>query len=647
MIDIRNLSVQFTGENLFEDVNFRIHRNDKIALVGSNGKGKSTLLKLLIDIEKPESGVIVKQKGIRIGYLPQDLIAFKGRSLFDEVKSSMLEIQVLIERENEILHQLNSTSIEQDDRHELLNLLGDLHHRKDELDFYSTESRIEKVLIGLGFKEKDFFRKTEEFSGGWQMRIQLAKILLANNDLLLLDEPTNHLDIDTLEWLVKFLQNFSGALIIVSHDRYFINSITNKTLEIFNNKVDFFPGNYDHYLKFKTERDSQLVELQKNREKKVKEIERFIERFRYKNTKAKQVQSRIKMLEKMDSVELIEQEKKIELHFPEPPRSGVVPVELKNISKSYEELEVLKDVNLSIERGEKIAIVGVNGAGKTTLAKIIGSKILPTKGHLVHGGNTIVSYYEQEVADSLNPEHDLIDALEEVNEELSPGQLRKILGTFLFSGDDVFKKIKVLSGGEKSRIALARLLLTKSNFIILDEPTNHLDYSSKEILQKALIKFSGTMIIVSHDIDFLKPVITKVYEIRNHNVNIYYGGMEYYLAKRNEMYQKEVDSDEESSFEKINRKDQKRIDAELRQQKFILTKDLKKELDVCEREIKTLEEMKTNLENELADPAVFSNPSSARDKNIEYEKIKNLLEDEYNQWTELSNKLEGIEQNFK
>lgn len=647
MIDIQNLSVQFTGENLFEDVNLRIHRSDKIALVGSNGKGKSTLLKLLIDIEKPECGVIVKQKGIRIGYLPQDLIAFKGRSLFDEVKSSMLEIQVLIERENEILHQLNSTSLEKDDRNELLNLLGELHHRKDELDFYSTESRIEKVLIGLGFKEKDFYRKTEEFSGGWQMRIQLAKILLANNDLLLLDEPTNHLDIDTLEWLVIFLQNYSGALIIVSHDRYFINSITNKTLEIFNNKVDFFPGNYEHYLKFKSERDAQLVELQKNREKKVKESERFIERFRYKNTKAKQVQSRIKMLERMDSVELIEQEKKIELHFPEPPRSGVVPVELKNISKSYEELKVLADVNLSIERGEKIAIVGANGAGKTTLAKIIGSKIPHTKGNLVHGSNTIVSYYEQEVADSLNPDHDLIDALEEVNEELSPGQLRKILGTFLFSGDDVFKKIKVLSGGEKSRLALARLLLTKSNFIILDEPTNHLDYSSKEILQKALIEFSGTMIIVSHDIDFLKPVITKVYEIRNHNVNIYYGGIEYYLTKRNELYQKEVDSDSSSSLEKINRKDQKRIDAELRQQKFILTKDLKKELDICEKEIKTLEEMKINLENELADPAVFSNPSSARDKNIEYERIKKLLEEEYNQWTELSNKLEGIEQNFR
>jgi ATP-binding cassette subfamily F protein 3 len=647
MIDIRNLSIQFTGENLFEDVNIRIHRSDKIALVGSNGKGKSTLLKLLIDAEKPESGEIVKQKGIRIGYLPQDLIAFKGKSLFDEVKSSMLEIQTLIDRENEILFQLNSHSTDTADRQELLNSLGELHHRKEELDFYSAESRIEKVLIGLGFKEKDFFRPTEHFSGGWQMRIQLAKILLANNDLLLLDEPTNHLDIDTLEWLITFLQNYNGSLIIVSHDRYFVNSITNKTLEIFNNRVDFFPGNYEHYLRFKVERDAQLIELQKNREKRVKEIERFIERFRYKNTKAKQVQSRIKMLDKMDSVELIEQEKKIELNFPEPPRSGIVPIELKNISKSYGEIEVLNDVNLSIERGEKIAIVGANGAGKTTLAKIVGSKIPPTKGNLIYGNNTLVSYYEQEVADSLNPDHDLIDALEEVNEELSPGQLRKILGTFLFSGDDVFKKIKVLSGGEKSRIALARLLLTKSNFIILDEPTNHLDFSSKEILQKALIRFSGTMIIVSHDIDFLKPIITKVYEIRDHKVNVYYGGIEYYFMKRNELQQQEFSSEKSLFQDKFARKNQKRIDAEIRQQKFNLTKDLKKELELCEKEINTLEEFKIKLETELADPVVYSNPSTAKDKNIEYDKIKELLEEEYNRWTELSNKLEGIEQTFK
>lgn len=647
MIDIRNLSIQFTGENLFENVNIKIHRKDRIALVGSNGKGKSTLLKLLMDFEKPESGEIVKQKGLRIGYLPQDLIAFKGRTLFDEVKSSLLEIHSIIESENEILNNLNSELIDDEERQELLNALGELHHRKDELNFYTAESRIEKILEGLGFKKKDFHRSTDEFSGGWQMRIQLAKILLAENDLLLLDEPTNHLDIDTLQWLIEFLISYKGAIIVVSHDRHFVNSITDKTLEVFNNQINFYPGNYEHYLNFKDERDIQLKEMQKVLEKKIKETERFIERFRYKNTKAKQVQSRIKMLERMDTVELIEQEKKIEIRFPDPPRSGVLPVELKNISKSYGNLEVLKSVNVAIERGEKIAIVGVNGAGKTTLAKIIGSKISPTGGEILYGHNTIISYYEQEVADSLNPENDLIDSLEEINDELTPGQIRKILGTFLFSGEDVFKKIKVLSGGEKSRVALARLLLTKSNFIILDEPTNHLDFSSKEILQKALLNFSGTMIIVSHDIDFIRPIADKVYEIRNGNVNVYYGGIDYYLNKRLELHGLDSGEDKNEAKEKLTRRDQKRIDAELRNQKFNLTKDLRRDLDNCEKEIRILEEFKLKIEAELADPEIYSNPTLAKNKNIEYDKTKQLLEEEYNRWTDLSNRLEEIEENFK
>lgn len=647
MIDIRNLSIQFTGENLFENVNIKIHRKDRIALVGSNGKGKSTLLKLLMDFEKPESGEIVKQKGLRIGYLPQDLIAFKDRSLFDEVKSSLLEIHSIIQSENEILNNLNSETIDDEERQELLNALGELHHRKDELNFYTAESRIEKILEGLGFKKKDFHRSTEEFSGGWQMRIQLAKILLAENDLLLLDEPTNHLDIETLQWLIEFLNSYKGAIIVVSHDRHFVNSITDKTLEVFNNQINFYPGNYEHYLNFKDERDIQLKEMQKVREKKIKETERFIERFRYKNTKAKQVQSRIKMLERMDTVELIEQEKKIEIRFPDPPRSGVLPVELKNISKSYGNLEVLKGINVAIERGEKIAIVGVNGAGKTTLAKIIGSKISPSGGEILYGHNTIISYYEQEVADSLNPENDLIDSLEEINDELTPGQIRKILGTFLFSGEDVFKKIKVLSGGEKSRVALARLLLTKSNLIILDEPTNHLDFSSKEILQKALLNFSGTMIIVSHDIDFIRPIANKIFEIRNGNLNVYYGGIDYYLNKRLELHGLDSMEDKNITKDKLTRRDQKRIDAELRNQKFILTKDLRRDLDNCEKEIRILEEFKSTIEAELADPEIFSNPISAKNKNIEYEKTKQLLEDEYNRWTELSNRLEEIEENFK
>ncbi len=644
MIEIKNLSIQFTGENLFENVNVRIGKHDKIALVGSNGTGKSTLLKLIYGIEKPESGDILRQKGIRIGYLQQDLISSKGQTLFKEIKSALPDIHSLEEREKEIIEGLNESDISEADREELVEELGEIHHKKEEIDFYSADSRIEKVLGGLGFEQEDFNRNTKEFSGGWQMRIQLAQILLAENDLILLDEPTNHLDIDTLTWLEDFLNAYKGSLIIVSHDRHFINSVTSKTLEVFDKQIGFFPGNYSSYLKFKDERDIQLRVQQKTQEKKIRETEKFIERFRYKATKAKQVQSRIKQLEKLDTISIAEEEKKIVLHFPEPPRSGVVPVELRQVAKSYGDLKVLSDVNFLIERGDKIAIVGPNGAGKTTLAKIIGGKLVPSSGEVLYGHNALLSYYEQEVADALNPEDDLIDSLEEINNELSAGQLRSILGSFLFSGDDVFKKIKVLSGGEKSRVALARLLLTKSNFIILDEPTNHLDYSSKEILKHALQEFTGTLLIVSHDIDFLDSITNKVIEIKNQQVKVIPGGIGYYLAKR-----KEEQSENEivNAEPKGSRKDQKRMEAEIRQQKFILTKDLKTSLGKCEKEIERLEKEKNQIEQELADPKIFSDPKSAKQKNLDYEKTKSELEIEYDRWTDLTDRIEEIEDSFK
>ncbi|MDP3583386.1 MAG: ATP-binding cassette domain-containing protein [Ignavibacteria bacterium] len=335
MIDISNLSIQFTGENLFEGVNLRISRHDKIALVGSNGTGKSTFLKLLYGIEQPETGTIRKQKGIRIGYLPQDIIAFRGQTLFNEVKTSLPDIRSLDEREKLVLENLNDQTISEEDRAEVLEELGEIHLRKDQIDFYSADSRIEKVLMGLGFRERDFFRRTEEFSGGWQMRIQMAKILLSQNDLILMDEPTNHLDIDTLGWLVDFLQSSDAALLIISHDRHFINSVTNRTIEVFDRQINFYSGNYSQYLVYKEEREKQLLALQKNREKRKKEIEGFVERFRYKASKARQVQSRVKQLEKIETIDLASDEKKIELRFPDPPKSGVVPVEIKNLNHSY------------------------------------------------------------------------------------------------------------------------------------------------------------------------------------------------------------------------------------------------------------------------------------------------------------------------
>jgi ATP-binding cassette, subfamily F, member 3 len=646
MIDIRNLSVQFTGENLFEDVNLRISRHDKIALVGSNGTGKSTFLKMLYGLELPESGEIKKQKGIHLGYLPQDIIAFKGQSLFNEIKSSLPDITSLDQREKEILDDLTSANLSEEDRQEILEELGEIHHRKDQIDFYSADSRIEKIILGLGFAEKDFFRRTEEFSGGWQMRIQMAKILLSENDLLIMDEPTNHLDIDTLGWLIEYLQNSEVALIIVSHDRHFINNVTAKTLEIYDHQINFYSGNYLQYLNYKDEREKQLVALQKNREKRVKELETFIDRFRYKSTKAKQVQSRIKQLDKIETIELADEEKKIGLRFPDPPRSGSVPVELIGISHAYGTTDVFKNVSLQIERDDKIAIVGPNGAGKTTLTKIISSRITPKSGNVLLGHNAMLSYYEQEVADSIDPEFDLIDALEDMNNNLSAGQIRGILGSFLFSGEDVFKKVKVLSGGEKSRVALARLLLTKANVIILDEPTNHLDFSSKAILQEAFINFSGTLIIVSHDIDFLKPVVNKVLEIRNNSVKIYPGGIDYYLQKRQELIEQSHNEVRDQTEEKSTRRDQKRLEAELRQKKYKATKDLRNKLEKLEKEISRLEELKKTLELELSSEKIFSNPLLAKEKNQDYDKSKSQLEAEYDKWSNLCNKIEGIEKEF-
>ena len=354
------------------------------------------------------------------------------------------------------------------------------------MNLYSAEYKIEKILTGLGFAEKDFRRLTDEFSGGWQMRIAMAKLLIAQNDLLLFDEPTNHLDLDSLQWMIGYIQSFKGSMIIVSHDKNFVNLTTNRTWEIFLRKINPYNGKLNDYLKYKEERDQQLINQRDNQQKKIKDTQRFIERFRYKSTKARQVQSRIKQLEKIELVEIPDDEGKVNIRFPKPPPSGVFNVELNGIHKSFGEMKLFDGIDFRVNRGDKIAFVGPNGAGKTTLAKIIAGKIDINKGERINGHNNIISYYSQDVADSLNPEFDLIETLDSVGSDKSIGQLRTLLGAFLFTGDDVFKKVGVLSGGEKSRLALAKILLSPSNFIILDEPTNHLDYSSKKVLQQAL-----------------------------------------------------------------------------------------------------------------------------------------------------------------
>ncbi|MFH2030916.1 MAG: ABC-F family ATP-binding cassette domain-containing protein [Bacteroidota bacterium] len=646
MIDFINVSIHYTGEDLFDCASFKINKGDKIALVGSNGCGKTALLKLIYGVESPTSGTISRQNKISIGFLPQEFINTSIKSLFDEVRSSMTKIIELEKIEEEIHETINNADITEDQRNDKILKLGEIAHKKEELDYYSVDSRIEKILMGLGFDEAKFGNPVKQFSGGWQMRIELAKILLGSHDIILLDEPTNHLDIDSLQWLINFLSNYNGALMIVSHDRYFVNMLTSRTLEIFNTKLTFFDGNYDKYLKLKEERDRQLLSDFKNQERVIKATESFIERFRYKATKARQVQSRIKQLEKIERIELPDFEKNIDIKFPDAPNCSALQVEVENVSKSYGANLVFQNANLQIERGDKIAFVGPNGAGKTTFAKILAKKTNYDSGKILIGTNVLISYYAQEVTETLDLSKDILDTLAESAPDYTPGKLRALLGSFLFTDDDVFKKIGVLSGGEKSRVALAKILLRQSNLIILDEPTNHLDHDSKKILHKALMDFKGSLIIVSHDIDFIRPLVNKVLELNKTHVNLTHGGIDYYLEKKADASRFGERNAKSNSGKKVDKKDLRRIEAELRQSRFKATKNIRQVIEKLEAEIERLEALKDNLEKELSDPKIFSIPEFAKAKNFEYDKIKSNLNNVYSKWTEKSEKLESIEKQF-
>lgn len=647
MIDLVNLSIQFGGKYLFRNVNYKINSGDKLSLVGANGTGKSSLLKIISGQIQPESGTVAKQKRISIGYLPQEQINHKGKSLVEEAKTALTDIIFLRNKEIEITELLKNDNLSDEEKMDYAMQLGEVHHRLEELDSYSAESRIEKILIGLGFEEKDFDKLTNEFSGGWQMRIALAKILISQNDLLLLDEPTNHLDLDSLAWLIQFLKAFKGALLIVSHDKHFVNSVTTKTLEIYLNKFNTFNGNYDSFIKYKEERDIQTEALFEQQQKKIKEQEKFIERFRYKASKAKQVQSRVKMLEKVELIELPDKADSIEIRFPEPIKSGKVVLTLKNIFKSYGNNKVFENLDFEILRGDKIAFVGPNGAGKSTLSKIISNATTIDGGERIEGHNVSIAFYAQDVADSLNPELDILETIDEASENKTIGQLRSLLGSFLFSGDDVFKKVGVLSGGEKSRVALAKILLTRANLILLDEPTNHLDFNSKLVLQKALLEFSGSLILVSHDIDFLRPIANKVVEIRKGEVKIFPDGIDYYLEKRELFNFKVTTNTSKNETSQINRKEQKRIEAELRQNKFKAVKDLKKKIEIIEREIEKNENEEKRLEVLLADSETYNDIKNYNKLLNDYKTVKEKLEKYLLEWEEIAKNLSEIEEEFR
>ncbi|HOJ37618.1 MAG TPA: ABC-F family ATP-binding cassette domain-containing protein [Ignavibacteriales bacterium] len=648
MIDIIDLSVQFGGKYLFQNVNLKINKNDKIALVGSNGAGKSTFLKVLLGEIQPETGKVHKRKNLAIGYLPQEFINHSQNTLFNEVFNSHQTLNYLKTKEVDLNNLLNETTDEYE-RLEIIEALGEIHNQ---LEFYNEEkikADIEKILIGLGFNEKDFTRTVDEFSGGWQMRIELAKILSSYNDIILFDEPTNHLDIDTLQWLIDFLKSYNGALIVISHDIYFVNSVTNRTLEIFANKMSFFNGTYNQYLNFKKERDEQLYKQYELQQKKIEDTKKFIDRFRYKATKAKQVQSRIKQLEKIELIELPDYENHIKIKFPPPDRIPKVLISLENVTKFYDDVLVFKDINFTIEKNDKIAVVGPNGAGKSTLTKILTNSTDITSGRIIKSELTEISYFSQDVTEYLDAEQTVFDNIYFSGVDLNLTAIRTLLGSFLFSDDDIEKKVKVLSGGEKNRLALCKMLLSSANLIILDEPTNHLDVNSKRVLQEALIDFSGAVLIVSHDVDFLRPIANKVLELRDHNAKLFVGGIDYYLEKRQQnkletQTQKEKISKDDNI---LNKKDIKRIEAEIRQKKYREKKEYQEKYEKIEKEIQIIEEKINQIENFLANPENYNDHNKILNANQELLELKEKYDNLFINWTELSEILENIEEKYQ
>lgn len=533
MLNVHNLSVAFGGEYLFEEIAFRLNPGDRVGLIGKNGAGKSTLLKLLAGDQAPDSGTLATDKDVRIGFLRQDIDFEAGRTVLEEAHQAFYEIKEVEGQLAHINQQLaERTDYESDSYSQLIIDLNDLTHRFEILGGYNYEGDTEKILRGLGFTREDFSKQTDTFSGGWRMRLELAKLLLQQHDILLLDEPTNHLDIESILWLEQFLKSFPGAVVIVSHDKMFLDNVTNRTIEISLGRIYDYNKPYSEFLLLREEVREQQLNAQKNQEKEIQQAERLIEKFRAKSSKASMAQSLIKKLDKMDRIEVDGTDNAVmNLRFPVSVTPGKVVAELEGLSKSYGSKIVLKDIDLLIERNSKTAFVGQNGQGKTTLAKIMVGE-LDYEGKMKLGHNVQIGYFAQNQAEYLDGNKTVLDTMIDAANEKNRSKVRDILGAFLFRGEEVEKYVKVLSGGERNRLALAKLLLQPFNVLVMDEPTNHLDIASKNVLKEALQHFEGTLILVSHDRDFLQGLTNKVYEFKNHKIKEYLGDINFYLEER-------------------------------------------------------------------------------------------------------------------
>ena len=637
MITINKLSVNFSGDFLFKDISFVAGDYDRIGLVGRNGAGKSTLLKIIHKLIEPETGSMVITSGFKTGYLPQEMVSNFKKTVWEETLSAFTEQKHLEKSILKIEKKLSEREdYESEEYIQLAQQLADYTDRFHLLGGHTMEGDAEKVLLGLGFKETDFTRLLAEFSSGWQMRVALAKILLQKPEIILLDEPTNHLDIESIQWLEDYLANYDGCLILVSHDRMFLDRVTNRTIEITFGTIQDYKCSYSEYVEQRLERIEIQQSAYENQQREIAQIEKFIERFRYKSSKAKQVQSRVKLLEKMDKVEVDDLDKSaISFKFPPAPHSGRVTVEAKALDLGYDEKRVLTDIDLHLERGERVAFVGKNGEGKSTFVKAIVGELTPQKGGIQLGHQVVIGYYAQNQALLLDPTKTVFETIDDVALGDVRTKIRTILGRFLFSTEDTEKKVSVLSGGEKSRLALAKLLLSPFNLLILDEPTNHLDMQSKDVLKNALLQYEGSMIIVSHDRDFLEGLTGKVFEFKDQKINTFIGDIYEFLEKKKidtlkEFQKRNPENETETKTASGNKENYEKKKLETAQLRKIQNR-LKK----IEEEIARLHTEMTFIESKLANPVQYSSEIDDGSLYKKYEELKSTAEEKEMEWLDL------------
>jgi ATP-binding cassette subfamily F protein 3 len=648
MITLSHVQKQFGSKVLFKDCSLQIGARDRVGLIGPNGSGKTTLFRMILGEESLDEGELLVAKGVKIGYLPQEVISFKGNTVLDEVLKSLTNIASLQDKMTILEEELSS--IEDPKKQErLAREYGKLQERYALLGGYGLEAEAKRILQGLGFKERDFDRPTDELSGGWLMRIALAKILLQSPDLLLLDEPTNHLDLASLIWLEEFLTNYPGAMVIVSHDRVFLNHLIDWIAEIEAQRIDLYYGDYDHYLGEKEARGQVIEATYKTQQRKIEQTERFIERFRAKNTKSSQVQSRIKMLEKMDRIELQEKRKEIRFRFPAPKRSGHKVVEVQNLHKSYGDTVVYEGIDLSLYRGDKVALVGPNGAGKSTLLKILAGVLEFEEGEVILGKDVTRAYFAQHQFDLLRPENTIFQELLSVATDESQTELRTLLGTFLFSGDEIEKRVSVLSGGEKSRLVLAKMLLKPANFLLFDEPTSHLDISSRNVLEMALKQFQATICLVTHDRHLINRIANKVIEIDRGIPSIFLGNYDDYLYKKQQIQSEEgqksgVPRRQEPVKKKspYKTKEERRKRAQEMDQFKRQLSDLEKRFQEVEKTLHEATQKLDHLNQRLSDPNLYLNQQETYETVQTHKQVKEQVRELTQLWEFLALELEEL-----